>query len=201
MQPTTLTAVGATGRESFLDQRILTPNGVGVDESQKGALAAPVAPTLSTSLAASSVLCSLDFFFLPWFGERVSMLLFIAPFLADGVFSAQRRRVPPAGARHAYATVVAALLIFFCSEGFREPFQFTVVLRDARPPFIATGSSNQKQLLVNGIPMTGLRAITKLMGISLSLRMSSLRKARWSFVRHGHHVSLRYHLGHSRHGR
>ena len=103
------------------------------------------------------------FFFLPWFGERVSMLLFIAPFLLMAFFPLSGAKFRPLVRAAAYATVVAALLIFFVAKDFENLFSSRVVLRDSAATVIATGSGNQKQLLVNGIPMTGLRAITKLM--------------------------------------
>lgn len=103
------------------------------------------------------------FLFLPWFGERISMLLFVAPFMLMAFFPPHGAKFRPLERAGALATVAAAVVIFFAAKDFENLFQPRVVLRDSAATVIATGSGNQKQLLVNGIPMTGLRAITKLM--------------------------------------
>jgi len=103
------------------------------------------------------------FLFLPWFGERVSMLVFVTPFLAMAFFPVNGAEFRPAVRAAAFATVAAAAAIFLAAKDFETLFPNRVVLRDSAATVIATGTGNQKQLLVNGIPMTGLRAITKLM--------------------------------------
>ena len=134
-----------------------------VDRSSKGS------PALAGRAYAVNVFgCILGpllsgFFFLPEFGERVSMLLFVAPFLLMAFVPVSRAKFNAPSRVACYATVAVALFIFFAAKDFENLFQSRVVLRDSAATVIATGSGNQKQLLVNGIPMTGLRAITKLM--------------------------------------
>jgi hypothetical protein len=64
-----------------------------------------------------------------------------------------------------YSVVAAAVLIFLLSKDFESIFPRRVVLRDSAATVIATdsGTLGQKQLLVNGIAMTGLSTITKIM--------------------------------------
>jgi spermidine synthase len=105
------------------------------------------------------------FLMLPLFGEHLSMLLFSLPFMAMAVFpvgSAKRSAVDHAVG---YAVVAAAVLIFFVTKDFATLFTDRVVLRDSAATVIATetGILNQKALFVNGIPMTGLSPITKMM--------------------------------------
>jgi len=103
------------------------------------------------------------FLLLPWFGERVSMLIFVMPFFVMAIFPVSGAKIRPAVRVGALAIVAAAIAIFLGAKDFEALFPARVVLRDSAATVIATGTGNQKQLLVNGIPMTGLRAITKLM--------------------------------------
>jgi spermidine synthase len=103
------------------------------------------------------------FLLLPWFGERVSMLIFIMPFFLMAIFPVSGDKLRPAARAGALAIVAAAIVIFIAAKDFETLFPTRVVLRDSAATVIATGTANQKQLLVNGIPMTGLRAVTKLM--------------------------------------
>jgi spermidine synthase len=103
------------------------------------------------------------FLLLPWFGERVSMLIFVMPFFVMAIFPVHGGKLRPAVRVGALAIVAAAMAIFLAAKDFEALFPARVVLRDSAATVIATGTGNQKQLLVNGIPMTGLRAITKLM--------------------------------------
>jgi len=103
------------------------------------------------------------FLLLPWFGERISMLTFVLPFFAMAVFPVSGAKLRLAVRAGAFAIVAAAFGVFFVAKDFETLFSNRVVLRDSAATVIATGSGAQKQLLVNGVPMTGLRAITKLM--------------------------------------
>jgi len=103
------------------------------------------------------------FLLLPWFGERISMFIFATPFLVMAVFPVTHAKLRPVVRVGALAIVAAAISIFLAARDFETLFPTRVVLRDSAATVIATGAANQKQLLVNGISMTGLRVITKMM--------------------------------------
>jgi spermidine synthase len=59
--------------------------------------------------------------------------------------------------------IVAALALFFLTEDYEADYPDRVVLRDSTATVTATGSGMEKMLLVNGIGMTSLTPITKMM--------------------------------------
>ena len=103
------------------------------------------------------------FFLLPLVGERVAMLLFVVPCFALAALpgrvggSRDVRRITMFGA------VVAGLAVFVLTQDFEARFPDRTVLRDSAATVIATGTGRGKQLLVNGVGMTGLSPITKMM--------------------------------------
>ena len=105
------------------------------------------------------------FLVLPLVGEHTAMLIFILPFMAMAVFPVGVAKLSNADRIFAYSVVAAALLIFVLTKDFESVFPRRVVLRDSAATVIATeaGTLREKQLLVNGIAMTGLSPITKMM--------------------------------------
>jgi spermidine synthase len=115
------------------------------------------------------------FVLLPWGGEHFAMLIFIVPWVmmaflpqrvAAGAPSARTfRRIP------AYGMVIAALVVAFSTKDYETQFAHRVVMRDSTATVIATGEGMHKQLLINGIGMTSLTPVTKMMA---HLTLSSL---------------------------
>jgi spermidine synthase len=103
------------------------------------------------------------FLILPLAGEHLAMLLFLTPFMAMAVFPVGGARLSSADRAAGYVIALASVLIFFGTKDFETIFPQRVVLRDSAATVIATEASGQKQLLVNGIAMTGLNPITKMM--------------------------------------
>jgi hypothetical protein len=105
------------------------------------------------------------FLVLPLVGEHVAMLLFVVPFMAMAVFPVGVRTLSTTDRAMGFSVVAAALLVFLFTKDFETIFPRRVVLRDSAATVIATdyGNLNQKQLLVNGIAMTGMSPITKIM--------------------------------------
>ncbi len=105
------------------------------------------------------------FLVLPLVGEHTAMLIFILPFMAMAVFPVGVAQLSKADRIFAYSVVAAALLVFLLTKDFESVFPRRVVLRDSAATVIATeaGTLREKQLLVNGIAMTGLSPITKMM--------------------------------------
>lgn len=100
------------------------------------------------------------FVLLPLAGEHVSMLLFALPWLA---FAAQPRGWKKLQLTAAYGIVVASLMVFFLTKDFETQFPDRKVLRDSTATVIATGTELDKSLLVNGVGITILSPITKMM--------------------------------------
>ena len=102
------------------------------------------------------------FVLLPIFGEHRSMLVLVLPWFAMGVAGARRWRF-------AWQTAVAAVLLiatvvlFRNSEDYEFLYRDGVTLRDATATTIAVGKDFDRQLIVNGVAMTSLTPITKLM--------------------------------------
>ena len=105
------------------------------------------------------------FLVLPLVGEHTAMLVFISPFMAMAVFPVGVAKLSKADRIFAYSVVAAAVLVFVLTKDFESVFPRRVVLRDSAATVIATeaGTLREKQLLVNGIAMTGLSPITKMM--------------------------------------
>jgi len=105
------------------------------------------------------------FLLLPSFGEKLSLCLFGIPwFLAGGVAGLPRFRQASFGLRAATAVlVVGSVGVAVFAGTFEEQFPGGKVLRDSTATVIASGSGFDRQLLVNGVGMTGLTPITKMM--------------------------------------
>jgi predicted membrane-bound spermidine synthase len=99
------------------------------------------------------------FLLLPHLGERVSMLLLVLPWFFALV--AIGRRICQMAT--AIALVAAALAVFFFTMDYENQFANPVVLRDSTATVIASGTGMHKSLLVNGVGMTGLTPVTKMM--------------------------------------
>jgi spermidine synthase len=103
------------------------------------------------------------FVLLPLVGEHVSMLLFVLPWVAmAGPWPrdrALRRGLYP----FAYVIVGAALAVFFLTKDYETLFPHREVLRDSTATVIATGTGMGKRLITNGVGMTTLTPITKMM--------------------------------------
>jgi spermidine synthase len=104
------------------------------------------------------------FILLPLFGERVSLCLFALPWFVAGLLYAPREsrsRSKYLAAYSMFAVSTIALAVF--AEGFEEQFSPRTVVRDNTATVIATGTGHAKRLLINGVPITTLTPITKMM--------------------------------------
>jgi spermidine synthase len=105
------------------------------------------------------------FLLLPLLGERSSILVFLSPFVLLALLPDRNASFFSASRVAGYFVVSAALLIIFGARDFETQFPQRVVLRDSAATVIAakTGVPSEKVLLVNGIAMTSLNSITKMM--------------------------------------
>lgn len=113
------------------------------------------------------------FLLLPVLDERIVLFLLALPWLWRAIKSAraqgQSARTPVVA--WSYATMVGGLVLLATSHGFEDQFQSPKVLRDHTATVIAANSRTGKRLLVNGVGMTALTPITKMMA---HLSMASL---------------------------
>ncbi len=102
------------------------------------------------------------FVLLPHFGEHKSMLLLVLPWFWMALFGGEKERT---GLQYASAAafVIAALTLFFFTKGYESRYNNRIVLRDSTATVLASGQGMGKTLLVNGIGMTTLSPITKMM--------------------------------------
>jgi spermidine synthase len=108
------------------------------------------------------------FVLLPLMSERWVLLLFAVPWLIIGV--TPRWSVGPEKAMRqssqvklSYGLAISALVAVLSSKAYEDQFAHRVVLRDNTATVVATGEGMTKRLLVNGIGMTNLTPMTKVM--------------------------------------
>ncbi len=110
------------------------------------------------------------FCMLPWLGVRWGTVFLAAPLFFAGLMAALRpgwfasptERNRRLQWRWAGAALLSLLLVAG-TENFQDMFRHRVVKRDYTATVIATGKGMQKRLLVNGIGITSLTPITKMM--------------------------------------
>jgi predicted membrane-bound spermidine synthase len=108
------------------------------------------------------------FLLLPHMSERWVLLTLSLPWLVVGAYpnlaatgreAASTLRVQLAS----YMVVPLAVVLLLAGKGFEERFPQGEVLRDNTATIIATGTGRGRLLLVNGVGITGLTPITKMM--------------------------------------
>jgi hypothetical protein len=110
------------------------------------------------------------FLLLPWIGERCVAFIFALPWLVIGANPKWLRirddkAEKSLGGRLAvaYTVIALSLIAIFISKGFEDRFAQRELLRDNTATVIATGEDMGKRLLVNGVGMSILTPITKMM--------------------------------------
>jgi len=102
------------------------------------------------------------FVLLPWVGEHTSMLLLVLPWFGMGILG-NRKNLPARQIAATAALLIAALTLFFFTKDYESLYSDGVILRDSTATVIAAGDGMDKDLIVNGISMTALTPITKMM--------------------------------------
>ena len=109
------------------------------------------------------------FILLPLVGEHLSMLLFVLPWFVMALPSRSTREMTLALRAATAIILLAAIAIFFLTKDYETQFPQREVLRDSTATVIAadvpdeSGTGMTKRLLVNGVGMTSLTPITKMM--------------------------------------
>ncbi|HYL79138.1 MAG TPA: fused MFS/spermidine synthase [Bryobacteraceae bacterium] len=102
------------------------------------------------------------FVLLPWVGERWTLALLAIPFFLFGLRG--NRRILAAAS-------LAALVLFALTQDFERRYPQAIIRRDHTATVIAAGKGMEKKLLINGVGITSLTPITKMMA---HLPMASL---------------------------
>jgi len=107
------------------------------------------------------------FLLLPLISERWVLFVFSLPWLLMGIrphwFSDRVKLRLDWQAGVSYAVVLLALALIFTQRDYEDQFGHSEVLRDNTATIVAMGEGRNKHLLVNGIGITGLTPITKVM--------------------------------------
>jgi spermidine synthase len=113
------------------------------------------------------------FILLPLFGEHVSMLIYVLPWMAMAWLRYGTVKPSVSDRIASYGVVLASLALFAVTRDAETQYAHRVVLRDSTATVVATGDGRRKRLITNGIGMTSLTAITKMMA---HLSFTSLEK-------------------------
>ena len=103
------------------------------------------------------------FLLLPLVGEHWSVFLLTLPWFAMAFPSRRAPGFQPFSRAWAYSILLLALSVFLATKDFETQFAVRRVLRDSTATVIAEGEGKDRQLLVNGMGMTVLTPITKMM--------------------------------------
>lgn len=105
------------------------------------------------------------FLLLPLLPERFALSLFVLPWLWLGVRPARMPGEKGSAGRTvwSYAMALAALILVATSSAYEDNYPRRRVLRDDTATVIAADAEEGKRLLVNGVGMTSLSPITKIM--------------------------------------
>lgn len=100
------------------------------------------------------------FVLLPLLGEHLSMFVLVVPWLGMALFSRIEKMAVQAATA---AIIIAAITVLFFTRGYEGQYREGVVRRDNTATVIAAGEGMDKRLYVNGVGMTSLTPITKMM--------------------------------------
>ncbi len=107
------------------------------------------------------------FLLLPWLGERYTLLLCALPWIVATGLIARAPEKPSSAALPARAVpalvCILALALVAGTNDYETRYWPREVLRDSTATVTAIGEGMKKELLVNGMGMTGLTPITKMM--------------------------------------
>ncbi len=119
------------------------------------------------------------FLLLPLISERWVLFAFATPWLIIGLLpgwllSAEKTGATGVWARVSYPVCLVVIVLGLISKDYEERFWPREVLRDNTATIIATGTGMKKKLKVNGVGITALSPVTKVMA---HLPLASLNRA------------------------
>jgi len=125
---------------------------------------------------AGPLLCG--FVLLPFSGEHMAALLLTLPWLAMALHQGLGPGVRIAARSAAYGAVALGLALLFLTKDFETQYRQREVLRDSTATVIATGTGMEKRLVINGVDITAMVPIPKMMAhLSLASLPQSPRNA------------------------
>jgi spermidine synthase len=104
-----------------------------------------------------------SFVLLPHFGERVALSLLSLPWFAMLVAPLRSKGLSMRTIVFSFASFVAALLVIFFTQDYSSQYLNRKILRDSTATVIGYGTGMDRRLVTNGIAMTNLTPITKMM--------------------------------------
>lgn len=110
---------------------------------------------------AGPLLCG--FILLPFSGEHMAALLLTLPWLAMALFRGFAAEIRISDRSAAFAAVAAGLVLLFLTKDFETQYPQREVLRDSTATVIATGRGMEKRLVINGVDITAMVPIPKMM--------------------------------------
>lgn len=102
------------------------------------------------------------FILLPYFGEQVSMLILVLPWFAMAIAGVRQWKFAWQTAATA-CLLIGAMLVYHIGRDYETLYPHAIIRRDSTATVIATGEGMRRELLVNGVGMTFLTPITKMM--------------------------------------
>jgi len=103
------------------------------------------------------------FLLLPFLGESWSVVVLTLPWLAMASRAAFALKSGWITRAAAYGAAVGALAILFLTQDFATQYRQREVLRDSTATVIATGEGMSKKLIINGVNITSMVPIPKMM--------------------------------------
>jgi spermidine synthase len=103
------------------------------------------------------------FVLLPIFGGQLSMLLYSLPWMAMALIPPKGESIRVQARIAALGIVASSCVLFLLTKSYETIYPVRRVLRDSTATVIATGAGMAKTLITNGIRMTMLTPITKMM--------------------------------------
>jgi spermidine synthase len=103
------------------------------------------------------------FLLLPFLGERWSTLVLTLPWLLMAIRPAFAARSGLLTRAAAYGGVIAVIAMLSFTQDFATQYPQREVLRDSTATVIATGEGMSKRLVINGVNITSMVPITKMM--------------------------------------
>jgi spermidine synthase len=128
------------------------------------------------------------FVLLPLAGERLTLILLALPFFGFGLWRGFRPQ--PGFGRLVGAATISSLLLIGLTRDFETLYPGAVVRRDHTASVIAAGQGMNRKLLINGMGITSLTPITKMM-VHLPLAMMDRTPAKVLVVCLGMGTSFR----------
>ena len=103
------------------------------------------------------------FVLLPLLGEHFSMLVYVLPWIAMVWIPYGVTKVSTGIRVAGYATIALSMALFAVTKDPETRYGKREVLRDSTATVVATGAGMQKLLVTNGVGMTKLAPLTKMM--------------------------------------